>query len=614
MGEFFLQIGKKPHFDVQSVGNNLKHFDDFTLYSLGGENASIVLASCESPHLWAPFRSSSSRVNVFMTGRIALTEKEWQIAGEEKGEGGLACRWVHRLYRERGIKGFKELNGAYTIIIIDQDKNAIHLVTDRCGMFQCFHCESKAGSLFFSSNSDVLAEVCGESMNLDITSLSEFAMSGMVTFPYTYYSAIRSLQPGTIFTYSLNEQGDITASSVRYFEFIFEPDTASGLDSIAEELASAIESAVRKRSLAIFGKCAVALSGGLDSRTLLGAIKDRSNLVAFSFFDKENYEFRIAKKIASQAGIDIIPLKRDFDHYGKSSEACVKIGCAMGSCFANHFLGFREHFKQHGIQNIMSGFYFDLLFKALALDRQMVPYLGTKYHIEKEGNFKSEYYQPCFTFDTDIAKRATERMFGMFPYDKDSVLSERTRLEIGCKRAMPFCYEHENAQTVVSQKALPWYLPIVDTDVLNVYLKIPVAFRMNRLLSLKLSKIVCGSEMINIPDTNTGTRVDATEFQRMMMWYMYSIRNKFKKYIAAPKKGVATDGSWPDHEFYINNSQLIKRLWNRPNPAAQELFLQIAGRERFKTDIADYKGWRGMFLFIRFYTLKLWMDQLWHNV
>ena len=135
-------------------------------------------------------------------------------------------------------------------------------------------------------------------MNWDMTSLSEFVMSGNVSFPYTYYSVIRSLQPGTIFTYRLNEQGDISTSSVRYFEFVFEPDTASSLDRIAEELALAIESSVRKRTLPIFGKSAVALSGGLDSRTLLGAIKDRSNVVAFTFFDEENYEFRIAQKIA----------------------------------------------------------------------------------------------------------------------------------------------------------------------------------------------------------------------------------------------------------------------------------------------------------------------------
>lgn len=133
-------------------------------------------------------------------------------------------------------------------------------------------------------------------------SLSEFIMSGRVSFPYTYYSTIRSLATGTIFTYRLNEQGGISASHIRYFDFAFEPDATATLDGMAEELAVAIESSVRKRTLPIFGKCAVALSGGLDSRTVLGAIKDRSNVVAVSFFDEENYEFRIAQRIAQKLG------------------------------------------------------------------------------------------------------------------------------------------------------------------------------------------------------------------------------------------------------------------------------------------------------------------------
>lgn len=612
MGEFFLHIGKKSQVNVVTIGRELKHFEDFNVYSLDEDNISIVLTSCDNPHIWAPFRSNSDRTSVFMTGRIALTEREWQKAGEEDGDGGLACRWVHRLYRKYGIAGLKDLNGAYTIIVVDKDQNTIHLVTDRCGMFQCFHYEGGRGTLFFSSNADVLARSCGVSMNWDKTSLSEFIMSGMVTFPYTYYAEIRSLQPGSIFTYHLDENGAISTSHVRYFDFVFAPDATATLDGMAEELAVALEGAVRKRTLSIFGKTAIALSGGLDSRTVLGAIKDRSNMVAFSFFDKENYEFRTAQKIASKSGIDMIPLKREFDHYGKTSDACIKIGCAMGNCFANHFLGFREHFKQHGIQNILSGFYFDLLFKALALDRQMVPYLGTKYRIEKEGNFKLEYYQPCFTFETEIAKLATDRMFERMPYNEDSFLSEKTRLEIGCKRAMPFCYEHENAQTVVSQKVLPWYLPIVDTDVLNLYLRIPVDFRMNRLLSLRLAKIVGGKGMLKIPDTNTGTRVDATQFHRMMTWHLSSFRKKLESYFTTRKKGIATEESWPDYIYYMNNSDVIKSSWERPNPNAVDVFMQIAGSKYYK-DIADYNGWRGLFLFGRLFTLKLWMDQHWNR-
>lgn len=610
MSEFFLQIGRKSQVDISNIGQDLKHFEDFKVYSLDENNVSIVLTSCENPLFWAPFRSNSGQISVFMAGRIALTEREWQKASEEEGEGGLAGRWVHRLYWKNGIEGLKELNGAYTIIVVDKGKNAVHLVTDRCGMFQCFHYEKNRESLFFSSNADILAKTCGVSMSWDMISLSEFIMSGRVSFPYTYYSTIRSLATGTIFTYRLNEQGGISASHIRYFDFAFEPDATATLDGMAEELAVAIESSVRKRTLPIFGKCAVALSGGLDSRTVLGAIKDRSNVVAVSFFDEENYEFRIAQRIAQKAGVDIIPIKRDFDHYGKTAEKCVKISCGMGDCFDNHYLGFRDNFKQHAIENILTGLYFDYFFKSLALDRKMVPYWGTNYCIEKEDNFRFEHYQSCFTFATKLSSKAEARMLNTFPYHTESILSEKIRLEIARKRTIPLCYTSGNAQAVVSQKVLPWSLPILDTDVLKLYLKVPIALRMNRKLSLKLARVIGGKDMLGIPDANTRTRVDATDFERMLSWYLNSIGAKLRNIIGINKAGIATEESWPDYIYYMKNSEIIKKLWERPNPIAHDLFLQIAGQEYFRKNIVEYNGWRSLFLFIRFFTLKLWMDQM----
>jgi hypothetical protein len=284
----------------------------------------------------------------------------------------------------------------------------------------------------------------------------------------------------------------------------------------------------------------------------------------------------------------------------------------MGECFSNHFLAFRETFKQHGIQSILSGKNFDWMFKSIALDRQMTPYMGTKYNIEKEGDFKLEYYYPWLTFGTEMSKRATERRYEMLRYRSESVLSERTRLEIACRRVIPLCYECDNAETVVSQKALPWFLPIVDTDMLNVYLRIPVALKMNRVLSLRVARILGGKEMLNIPDANTRTRVDATHFERMVKWHMLVVRRKLKKYFGRGDKGIATEESWQDHEYYINNSQTIKMLWERPNPAAEEVFMQIVGSGHFRKNIDEYRR-RDLYLFLRFFTLKLWMDQLWNK-
>jgi len=67
----------------------------------------------------------------------------------------------------------------------------------------------------------------------------------------------------------------------------------------------------------------IALSGGLDSRILIGAMTSNSNTIAFHYGKPEYYETKVAKKIADRCGIQFksemdhanqFPLKEDLEH------------------------------------------------------------------------------------------------------------------------------------------------------------------------------------------------------------------------------------------------------------------------------------------------------------
>jgi len=70
------------------------------------------------------------------------------------------------------------------------------------------------------------------------------------------------------------------------------------LDELAEQFAAAFKQAAAKRTLPLLGQSAVGLSGGLDSRTVLCACLNRQDVLAFSLYDEETPEFRIARSIA----------------------------------------------------------------------------------------------------------------------------------------------------------------------------------------------------------------------------------------------------------------------------------------------------------------------------
>ena len=72
--------------------------------------------------------------------------------------------------------------------------------------------------------------------------------------------------------------------------------------------------------------------------------------------------------------------------------------------------------------------------------------------------------------------------------------------------------------------------------------------------------------------------------------------------------GLATRKSWPNWEYYIHHSRVVRSLWQRKNEAAKDLLAQIAGSDPWRKDIQEYQG-KYVELFLRFWTLKLWLDQ-----
>lgn len=134
-----------------------------------------------------------------------------------------------------------------------------------------------------------------------------------MSHPYTYYKNIKSLDYGSVYEFDLSSRNVKCESVKKYFEFNFDVENSLSEWDLAEELATAFKKAVNRRILPVFGKGVFSLSGGLDSRTLLCAAENKDDIVAFSFFDEENLEFKTARAIAKEAGVELIPLKRDFE-------------------------------------------------------------------------------------------------------------------------------------------------------------------------------------------------------------------------------------------------------------------------------------------------------------
>jgi len=605
MSDFLLDFRKEEirRHGIQKAASLMRFCEDTQSEFVERRAFTLLLTRVDEPALWGPCASGSGggEMLVALAGRVAFDEHEWESARREEGTGGLACKIILRRYRDGGIDALHSLNGNFVVMVFDEKAATFHIVTDRCGMFLAYGPVGSETPQIYGSHPDVLASVLGQEQRLDLTSLAEFLTTGRLTFPATYYRGIEGIEPGCIHTLSLSNGVAADYRRRRYFRFECKIEERATDSELAEELAQGFRNAIRRRTLPIFGINGIGLSGGLDSRVILSATKDRKQVRAFNLFDQENEETCVARKLARAGGVEMIPIQRDFDYYAKSAELGVRISGGTGNIASNHFLGIRTRLLGLGIQNLLTGCYCDYLLKGLALNT--VEQKLTRH--ERLAPFDFAFYHSCYWDGTTQREAVQERLRTLFPEASRDRLSEEDWFNIQCKRSFPLAYEGDLAQRVIPQRIMPWYLPIVDNDILATYVKIPLRCKLNAALFEKMVLVLCEKKLSHIPDSNTGARVGASGPLYSFHRYLSALQNRISERFLPH---MATRGSWPNWEYYISHSGTVQSLWTRRNDAARELFVQLLGHDPLNKPAQAYRG-RQVEFFMRLFTLKLWLDE-----
>ena len=604
MSDYLLDFREKGKRAVASASRFFRYYDDINVKTYEYDGFSMTLSRPDDWDIWGPYEVEEEGIFIAVCGRVALENKEWEEAKLVAGKGGLAGKAIYKIYKEGGMSDLENLNGNFTVFLYDGSMHKFLLVFDRCGMFPGFYADNDDGSPVYSSHPDILAKYMSMANDFDMVSMAEFLIAGKLTHPNTYYEKIKSVEYGTIHVFD-DSSGMLEKKSARkYFDFRFDLDPRRTERDLAEELASSFGKAVNRRTSPLFGQTAISLSGGLDSRTILCSARNRKDIWAFCFFGEENLEFRTAREIAREAGVRFLPVKRGFDHYGDNAEMGIRISAGMGDFGNNHYLGFRNSLKELGIENVITGFYCDYLFKGLVLEKETNKY--TKYN--SYSGFRYDGYMPIFWLPTDFSKKVKDRLDTLFPDELKNDPSDTGKLIREQRRIFPLCYEPDNQETLIPQRVMGWYLPIVDNDILNTYLKIPPDYKLNNSLYPKMVRIQCGGAISNIMDVNTGARVGASGIEKAAAGYIKYIRKQVKKIIDEKH----SEESWPNWFYYLYNSDKIRQLWERENGLSGEILSVLHGGKSYKKKVPEFKG-REIKSFLRLMTLKIWLENSFDN-
>ncbi|MDD2889434.1 MAG: asparagine synthase-related protein [bacterium] len=203
-------------------------------------------------------------------------------------------------YEKNGIEFVKNLNGTFFIVIYELKSKKLILVNDRYGFFPYYY--SLQGERFaFSPEAKSILQT-GLNRKINMEALGEYLSFGMFLGDKTIFEGIHLLPAGTMLIYDKNN-----IHLKKYWEFKYQCDYNISEKRYVEELVETFRTGINMQLEDNLRYC-MELSGGLDSRCIVGAIngRNRGKVFALCFGEKSCDEIVIARKVADKCNLKFI--------------------------------------------------------------------------------------------------------------------------------------------------------------------------------------------------------------------------------------------------------------------------------------------------------------------
>lgn len=184
-----------------------------------------------------------------------------------------------RVYERCGTRCLGRLNGAFAVAIWDRRERQLVVFNDRLGLQPLYHAEVN-GRLLFGSGVRALLADRGLRRTVDVVAIHEFLIHDHVLDDRTLLESVRLLPQASVLT--CRGDGSVTIHpywQLRYPDH-YEPEPE---ETYVEQLGHHLRQAVHRQREAV-RPSAMLLSGGLDSRLLLGMLCEEGGEVqTFTF-------------------------------------------------------------------------------------------------------------------------------------------------------------------------------------------------------------------------------------------------------------------------------------------------------------------------------------------
>jgi asparagine synthase (glutamine-hydrolysing) len=179
---------------------------------------------------------------------------------------------IAHLYEEKGERVFEDLNGMFTVAVIDVRRRRLVLGRDRAGVKPLYY--ARCGQDFaFASEIKALLEHPGCPRALDERMLAPYLATQYVPGPRTLFAGIRALAPGHRLI--LDEGREPVEEPYWRLPSLDPAQLYENREAATRDLAALVREAVRMRLVSDVPLGAL-LSGGLDSSIVVGVMAEHA--------------------------------------------------------------------------------------------------------------------------------------------------------------------------------------------------------------------------------------------------------------------------------------------------------------------------------------------------
>jgi len=249
-----------------------------------------------------PFRSDDGTLAVVFFGELYYTEP---LRRELAADGyslalGTEAEFICRLYQAKDESFIQHLEGVFVLALWDGKRGRLLVANDRFGLIPTYYANYDGKLIFAPEVKGILADSAFEK-RLDLTGVAQFFRFQRLLGDHTFFERLHLLPHASLLRF---DQASNALDVSRYWYFDQIPTWPAGatFDDAVEETGRLLRQSVQVRTQGEH-RVGVYLSGGLDSRTLLGlASQIRPPVVSLTYGVPTSRDVHYAKRIARQVG------------------------------------------------------------------------------------------------------------------------------------------------------------------------------------------------------------------------------------------------------------------------------------------------------------------------